>query len=55
MVLPTATEEVSAVASILSEKQCPFGIRSGGHAQFAGASSVQDGVTIDLGKSMAAP
>ncbi|KAH7037037.1 FAD binding domain-containing protein [Microdochium trichocladiopsis] len=49
MVLPTATDEVSAVASVLSTNQCPFGIRSGGHSQWAGASSVQDGVTIDLG------
>ncbi|KAJ1336171.1 prosolanapyrone-II oxidase [Microdochium nivale] len=49
MVLPTATEEVSAVISVLGQNQCPFGIRSGGHSQFAGASSVKDGVTIDLG------
>ncbi|KXJ93643.1 FAD binding domain-containing protein [Microdochium bolleyi] len=49
MVLPTATEEVSAVISVLNQNKCPFGIRSGGHSQFAGASSVKDGVTIDLG------
>ena len=28
--------------------QCPFAVKSGGHAAFAGASNIQGGVTIDL-------
>jgi FAD/FMN-containing dehydrogenase len=27
---------------------CPFAVKSGGHAAFAGASSAKDGITIDL-------
>ena len=28
--------------------QCPFAVKSGGHASFAGASSIADGVTVSL-------
>lgn len=28
--------------------QCPFAAKSGGHAAFAGASSIQDGITISF-------
>lgn len=48
MLLPLTAGEVSKVMQIIVENQCPFGIRSGGHAVFAGSSSVDDGVTIDL-------
>lgn len=51
MVLPLTADQVSATVKVLSENQCPFGIRSGGHSQFHGSSSVNDGVTIDLGKT----
>ncbi|KAF2744973.1 FAD binding domain-containing protein [Sporormia fimetaria CBS 119925] len=34
------------VASVL--KPCKFAIRSGGHTPYAGASNIEDGVTIDL-------
>jgi hypothetical protein len=27
---------------------CPFAVKSGGHAAFAGASSIEGGITIDL-------
>lgn len=27
---------------------CPFAVKSGGHAAFSGASSIPDGLTIDL-------
>lgn len=49
MALPLTAEDVSSVVKTLKENQCPFGIRSGGHSQFAGSSSVDEGVTIDLG------
>ncbi|KAL8910197.1 MAG: hypothetical protein Q9171_004495 [Xanthocarpia ochracea] len=38
-----------AVALLLTEYLgCQFAVKSGGHAAFAGASNIQDGVTIDL-------
>ena len=38
-----------AVGLLLSELTlCPFAVKSGGHAAFAGASNIQDGLTIDL-------
>ncbi|KAH7095341.1 hypothetical protein FB567DRAFT_27257 [Paraphoma chrysanthemicola] len=52
IVQPRNTKEVSlavktlTVASIL--KPCKFAIRSGGHTPYAGASNIEDGVTIDL-------
>lgn len=45
---PASTVEV-AVGLLLSELTlCPFAVKSGGHAAFAGASNIQDGLTIDL-------
>lgn len=53
VVSPTTTVEVSRTVSALNllrifEIQCPFAIRSGGHTPWAGSSSIQDGVQIDL-------
>lgn len=45
---PASAVEV-AVGLLLSELTlCPFAVKSGGHAAFAGASNIQDGLTIDL-------
>ncbi|PYH93127.1 FAD-binding domain-containing protein [Aspergillus ellipticus CBS 707.79] len=45
---PASTVEV-AVGLLLTElTECPFAVKSGGHAAFAGASNIQDGLTIDL-------
>jgi FAD/FMN-containing dehydrogenase len=30
--------------------QCPFAVKSGGHAAFAGASNIQGGITINFAK-----
>ncbi|KAI0097316.1 FAD binding domain-containing protein [Nemania sp. FL0031] len=49
IVLPSTTQEVSAVVQTLTTHQCPFGIKSGGHGIFPGANSVRNGVTVDLG------
>ncbi|KAI1113036.1 hypothetical protein F5Y14DRAFT_419393 [Nemania sp. NC0429] len=49
VVMPESTADTSAVMKIIHGNQCPFGIRSGGHAVFAGSNSVEDGVTIDFG------
>lgn len=50
MVLPKSTADVSVIAKIISEYQCPFGIRSGAHSAFKGSNGVKDGVTVDFGE-----
>lgn len=50
MALPMSTEDVSLIAQIISKHECPFGMRSGGHAAFMGANSVREGITIDFGR-----
>lgn len=45
---PNKAEEVAATLLITSFFQCPFSVKSGGHAAFVGASNIQGGVTIDL-------
>ncbi|KAG4432551.1 hypothetical protein IFR05_011963 [Cadophora sp. M221] len=49
MVLPETASEVSSVVNALTTNDCPFGIRSGAHAIWAGSNAIKDGVTIDLG------
>lgn len=49
MVLPTTTEEVSKIATLIHETKCQFGMRAGGHSAFAGSNSVAAGVTVDFG------
>ncbi|KAI0015535.1 FAD binding domain-containing protein [Xylariomycetidae sp. FL0641] len=49
MVLPSNTMEVSFIMKALTDNECPFGIRSGGHGAWAGVSSVSEGVTVDFG------
>jgi FAD/FMN-containing dehydrogenase len=52
IVQPRSTEEVSIAVKTLTsageQKQCKFAIRSGGHTPYAGASNIEDGVTVDL-------
>ena len=47
-VAPNNAEEVAATLLVTSYFQCPFAVKSGGHACFVGASNIQGGVTIDL-------
>ncbi|KAE9569262.1 FAD-dependent monooxygenase yanF [Colletotrichum fructicola] len=49
MVLPEGTQDVSAIAKIISKHECPFGIRSGAHSAWKGSNGVKSGVTIDFG------
>ncbi|KAF5657586.1 FAD binding domain-containing protein [Fusarium heterosporum] len=49
IVLPTNTQDVSAIARVLSENECRFGVRSGAHSVYRGTSSVEDGITVDFG------
>ncbi|KAK2768274.1 hypothetical protein FQN54_000127 [Arachnomyces sp. PD_36] len=45
---PSNASDVSTALLVLQEEQCPFAIRSGGHAAFSGASNIDAGVTFDM-------
>ncbi|KAJ8117444.1 hypothetical protein OPT61_g1349 [Boeremia exigua] len=45
---PTTTLEVSTLVLLSRLTKCPFAVKSGGHAAFAGASSIKDGINVDL-------
>lgn len=45
---PTQASEVSAAILLVRATKCHFAVKSGGHAAFAGASNIQDGLAIDL-------
>jgi FAD/FMN-containing dehydrogenase len=47
---PTSAVQVSTAVLISRLTQCPFAAKSGGHAAFAGASSIPGGITIALEK-----
>ena len=51
-VQPSTAEDVSLVIRTLVGNECPFGIRAGGHGIFPQANSVEEGVTIDFGKTI---
>lgn len=48
MVLPECTNEVSSIAKVISQHQCPFGMRSGAHSAWRGSNGVKDGITVDF-------
>ncbi|PYI01314.1 FAD-binding domain-containing protein [Aspergillus sclerotiicarbonarius CBS 121057] len=48
IVQPHSAEDVSIVVSTLTQTQCQFAVRSGGHTIWPGAASMEQGVTIDL-------
>lgn len=48
MFKPSKTLDVSTVVLLSRLYQCPFAVKGGGHAAWAGASSIQDGMTISL-------
>ncbi|KAF2641381.1 FAD-binding domain-containing protein [Massarina eburnea CBS 473.64] len=45
---PSQALEVSAVVLIARLTKCPFAVKGGGHAAFAGASGIDDGITVSL-------
>lgn len=49
MVVPETPEQVSLVITTISQNQCPFGIRGGGHGTHALSNSLEEGITIDMG------
>ncbi|KAF5001490.1 hypothetical protein FDECE_10928 [Fusarium decemcellulare] len=48
MVLPESTKDVSKIAHVISDKECPFGIRSGAHSAWKGSNGIENGITIDF-------
>lgn len=47
-VLPTNSDEVAKALKTLSQSQCRFALRSGGHSPNQGFNNMQAGVTFDL-------
>ncbi|KAL8820642.1 MAG: hypothetical protein Q9223_001186 [Gallowayella weberi] len=47
-VAPENAADVAITLLITEYLQCPFAVKSGGHAAFAGASNIERGITIDL-------
>jgi len=45
---PTAALEVSTLVLLSRLTQCPFAVKGGGHAAFAGSSSIADGIIVSL-------
>ncbi|ETN43880.1 uncharacterized protein HMPREF1541_11011 [Cyphellophora europaea CBS 101466] len=45
---PASASQTSISVLIARLSQCPFAVKSGGHAAFAGASSIEGGITIAL-------
>ncbi|KAK8043414.1 hypothetical protein PG993_005844 [Apiospora rasikravindrae] len=48
VVLPGTTQDVSSVMQILTQNQCPFAIKSGGHMANPGFNNIDGGVSLDL-------
>ncbi|KAL8940032.1 MAG: hypothetical protein Q9216_003031 [Gyalolechia sp. 2 TL-2023] len=46
--LPRSAEEVAITYLVTATFNCKFAVKGGGHAAFGGASSIEDGITIDL-------
>lgn len=47
---PDDTPKVSVVILLSRLTQCPFAVKSGGHAAFTGASNIEGGITVSLEK-----
>jgi FAD/FMN-containing dehydrogenase len=47
---PSNALQVSTVVLLSRLTQCPFAVKGGGHAAFAGGSSIEGGITIALEK-----
>jgi FAD/FMN-containing dehydrogenase len=47
---PTSPLEVSSLVLLSRLTQCPFAVKGGGHAAYAGASSIDGGITVSMEK-----
>ncbi|KAI4186628.1 MAG: hypothetical protein L6R41_003362 [Letrouitia leprolyta] len=51
IVTPATANDIATAIDVLSAAgSCPFAVKSSGHLAHAGASNVQDGLTIDLSR-----
>jgi FAD/FMN-containing dehydrogenase len=41
---------VSRIVQVVREYQCQFAVKGGGHGNHAGASSIEDGLLIDMSR-----
>jgi FAD/FMN-containing dehydrogenase len=48
MVMPESAEDVSIIAKLFNQHQCPFGMRSGSHTAFKHGNGIDNGVTVDF-------
>lgn len=46
--VPTEAKDVSIMVLISRVTQCPFAVKGGGHTAFAGAASIEDGITVSM-------
>ncbi|KAF6786803.1 6-hydroxy-D-nicotine oxidase [Colletotrichum sojae] len=49
IVQPTSAAEVALAVTTLKNSTCNWAVRGGGHMTWAGASNIDEGVTIDMG------
>ncbi|KAF1934936.1 hypothetical protein EJ02DRAFT_298383, partial [Clathrospora elynae] len=45
---PANKTKVSSLVLLSRLTQCPFAVKSGGHAAFAGASNIDGGITVSM-------
>ncbi|EUC50339.1 hypothetical protein COCMIDRAFT_1060 [Bipolaris oryzae ATCC 44560] len=45
---PSIAQDLSILVLMSRLTQCPFAVKGGGHTAFPGASSIQDGITINM-------
>lgn len=46
----SSAQEIATTLQVSNLTSCPFAVKSGGHTSFAGASSIQNGILINLAK-----
>ncbi|OQV04670.1 FAD binding domain-containing protein [Cladophialophora immunda] len=49
-VFPENAKDVSTILQIVRDHQVPFAVKAGGHGVYAGASSIEDGILVDLSR-----
>lgn len=46
--VPSVNTDLSVLVLLSRLTECPFAVKSGGHAAFKGASNISDGITVSL-------
>lgn len=45
-----SAQSISTAVKVSRLTKCPFAVKSGGHAAFAGGSSIENGILVNLGR-----